>query len=570
MVTTETEVLVVGAGPVGLLTSLLLEKLGIDYQLIERRSDLHAAPQAHVISSRSLEICRLAGLDVDRIRAAGPGPADTSSIRWVDRLAGRDLGVFSLLSDQASIHRMLTETPTPICNLSQDRFERILFDHLQRADRVLFNHAWESLSETGDDYLSRVQGPAGEITEVRSRFVIGADGAGSRVRKAVGAEMLGPENLQTYVTIHFSADLRERLSGREGLLYWVVEDDCDGIFIAHDIDGNWIFMKSVADDEPLDPIDEDKFGGILQSAIGAELEFKIHSMQSWRMSAQISSSYQRGRIFLVGDAAHRFPPTGGIGMNTGFQDAHNLVWKIGMASRGYSDALLSSYEPERKPAAEANSAQSVANARKMTEVTDLLDVDADGRISMSDIDAVFEDVERLADVQAAVDRQGAHFNMSGLDLGVCYHSAAVLEDGPPPRSDDPVSVYVPSTTPGARLPHAWLNCENGPCSTLDLVRYDEYMVLAAGAAPRGLERVINGLVADGGYPLHLECVGEGERCEPADDAFLSLFRLADVLLVRPDGHIAARLPAESGAARIAEIVAALLPARAPEDVLRTG
>lgn len=554
----KTEVLVVGAGPVGLLTGLLLEKLGIDYRIIERRPDLHTAPQAHVISSRSLEICRSVGIDDALIRSAGPSPMDTSSIRWVDRLAGRDLGVFHLDRDQPSIHRMLTESPTPICNLSQDQFERILFDHLPGSGRVLFDHAWESLSSTDDGYLSRVRGPDGGLTELRSQFVVGADGASSRVRKAMGAEMAGPENLQTYVTIHFSADLRERLNGREGLLYWVVEDSCEGIFIAHDIDGNWIFMKSVGEDEPLDPIDEEKFASLLQAAVGAEVALQVHSMQSWRMSAQISSSYQQGGVFLVGDAAHRFPPTGGIGMNTGFQDAHNLVWKIGMARAGYSAVLLDSYEIERKPAAEANSAQSVANARKMTEVTDLLDVDADGHVSMLDIDATFDDPDRMADVQAAVDRQGAHFNMSGLDLGICYHSNAVIEDGAPPQSNDPVSVYLPSTTPGGRLPHAWLSRDGESCSTLDLVRYDSFLVLAAGPGVGGLESAVSALVANG-YPLHLECVGSGESCQPADDSFNTLFTQSEVLLVRPDGHIAARLPADLAVSHLAENIMALLP-----------
>ena len=119
----ETDVLIVGAGPVGLVTALLLRKAGLDALVIERRPTLHQAPQAHVISSRSLEICRAIGMSDGPIRAAGPNPADTIYVRWVDRLAGRDLGVFSMAANPGVLAHMLSVTPTPTTNLSQDQFD---------------------------------------------------------------------------------------------------------------------------------------------------------------------------------------------------------------------------------------------------------------------------------------------------------------------------------------------------------------------------------------------------------------------------------------------------------------
>ena len=116
----QTDVLIVGAGPVGLVTALMFEKLGINWRIVERRSKLHQAPQAHVISSRALEICRSLGIDDAEIRALGPNPEDTLNIRWVDHLLGRDLGVYSMASDPDSAMRLFAQTPTPICNLSQD------------------------------------------------------------------------------------------------------------------------------------------------------------------------------------------------------------------------------------------------------------------------------------------------------------------------------------------------------------------------------------------------------------------------------------------------------------------
>ena len=113
MTSVNTTVLIVGGGPAGLLAGMLLDKLGIDFLIVERRADLHQAPQAHVISSRSLEICRAVGIDDASIRALGPDPMKSASVRWVDRLLGRDLGVFSMAGDQEGLVRMLTQSPTP-------------------------------------------------------------------------------------------------------------------------------------------------------------------------------------------------------------------------------------------------------------------------------------------------------------------------------------------------------------------------------------------------------------------------------------------------------------------------
>ena len=560
MTSVNTTVLIVGGGPAGLLSGMLLDQLGIDFVIVERHADLHQAPQAHVISSRSLEICRAVGIDDASIRALGPDPMQTRAVRWVDRLLGRDLGVFTLGSDPGEVHRMLTQSPTPTTNLSQDQFEQVLFGRLAEtagAEKVRFGHRWEGFKELpGGGYVSTVV--AGDETlSISSKYLIGADGAGSRVRKACGFDMVGPDNIQTFVTVHFKADLGESLQGREGLLYWVMDEQVDGVFIAHDIDrGNWIFMKTVDETENLEKLDEARFAGLLREAIGADVPHEVLSLNSWRMTSQISSGYRKDGVFLVGDAAHRFPPTGGIGMNTGFQDVHNLIWKIGMVEGGMDAGIFDTYEPERKPVAQTNSEQSFHNARKMMEVAVQLDANGDGKITADDLTAVLADDSRQAAVQQAIDAQAAHFNMAGLDLGVCYSGRGVIEDGAPPVSENPVSVYLPSTTPGARLPHAPLERDGAPISTLDLVPYDRFLVWTQSDADDGLNAVVAELTQQG-VPVSLQRLSEQAGIQPVDDSFAALFPSNEVLVLRPDGHIAARVPANQAAEGVARAIGQL-------------
>jgi hypothetical protein len=219
-------------------------------------------------------------------------------------------------------------------------------------------------------------------------------------------------------------------------------------------------------------------------------------------------------------------------------------------------ALLDTYEVERKPVAETNSEKSLINAVKMAEVARVLDVDGDNQISFSDLDAVMADPERCAEVQNAIDDQGAHFNMSGLDLGFCYSSSAVRVDGTPPQSDDPVSHYLPSVTPGARMPHAWLLSGETRLSTLDLIRYGQLLVLAA-APGNDLEDAVDRL-RESGYPIDSATIGTGADLKPEDDSFAQLFG-DNVLLVRPDGHIAARFAPATAAEELFDVVSALYP-----------
>ena len=538
----ETAVLIVGGGPVGMMMGLLLAKGGVRSVIVERRTGLHQMLQAHVISTRSMEICRTAGVDEAAMRSQATQPQDMAHIRWVSTLAEPGLGAYALVRGPEDMAAMLQQSPTPICNLSQHLFEPVLLNAVQRTGMIdlRFGCEWTRFERTSGGFLSRINSAEGTSMAVASRYLIGADGAGSKVRDALDIAMRGPERLAAYCNLFFSANLRSLLAERPALLYWVMDPEFAGVFIAHNIDSTWIYMKNLDLEDP-DPkaFSPKECRRLLRGAIGAQAAFELHGASPWTMTAQVAESYGGDGAFLIGDAAHRFPPTGGIGMNTGIGDAHNLAWRIAFAERGFGAALPNGYEAERRTVAQANCEQSARNFHKLDQVAQAMGLSADWEASRRALSLVRQDDGRRAKAQAAIDNQAEHFNMSGLDLGVCYRGAAVIDDGEPPAPSNPVSQYLPSTTPGARLPHAPVVRNGAPCSTLDLVHYDGFRLLhqagddSAAAAADAL--------AGQGLPIKVASVGPGGDAQAADATLDKLLDLANQpLLVRPDGHIAWR------------------------------
>jgi 2,4-dichlorophenol 6-monooxygenase len=520
----EVDVLISGAGPVGLACALLLRNLGITVAVIEARAGTHRAPQAHVVSSRTLEILTGAGVPEERLRALSTPITEIPAIRWVDSLNGTQHGCFELLG-AGQAEKILAATPTPIANISQDRLEPLLLAEARDAGaRVDFGHRWLRSERLADQRLvSHVGVDGGEEVRIRSRFLFACDGASSDIRHACGIEMVGPELVQSFVGIHFHADLRELLAERPALLFEFLGGAAAGFFICHRVDSDWVFMH------PYNPEtkDRDWFTNarahqLVLDAIGADVPVEIASVAPWRMSSQVAASYRQGPIFLLGDAAHRFPPTGGIGMNTGIGDAHNLGWKVAMAMGGHADdRLLDTYELERRPVAVANADQSLSNYRKM--------------------DLIEEALAGGGDVQAAIDAQPEHFDMLGLDLGYRYRSPAILDDD---AADLPVENVVRDVplglVPGYRLPHVWLADGGGMVSTLGLVRPDEFVLLTGTRSD---------LWADAG-------VAKTDRAAGALLGDIGGLGPEAAVLVRPDGHIAwvcAQAPSDPAAAVAAAI-----------------
>lgn len=547
-ISADVDVLIVGAGPVGMLGGILASRLGLTSLVVERRDGPQTAPAAHVVNARTYEICRQAGLDMNRIFAEGKSEADAGHVNFVTRLSGDLIG---RLPFERQGDACLEYTPTPLRNLSQHRFEPILADELRASPgaELLYAHRWEHAEQFAGGVVSDIIDlGTGTTTRVRSRYVIGCDGAGSRVRKLLGIEMVGPPLLQCYLMIHFAADLRALTADRPAVLHFTLDPESAGAFIAHDVESDWVFMHAVDPSiESVEDYDDDRCRDVIENAAGTELDAEILGRGMWWMSSQTADSMGRGRIFLAGDSAHRFPPTGGLGLNSGVQDIHGLMWRLAAILAGRaSDALLDSYETERIPVARNNARQSLVNAIKLVELPVALGIDVDP--STERLHASLADPSKADEIAAAVELQREHFDLFGLQLGYLYGKGALVPEEPAPDPST-ASDYVPTARPGARMPHAWLD-EIGGRSTLDLVPVDRPVLFSFGDHEAWADAVGTAEVAT---------VRVGVDT-PALDAWRTLCDVDEggALLVRPDHHVAwrARGAAQTpGLARALDVIA---------------
>ena len=568
-------VLIVGAGPAGATAALLLAKHGIDTLVVERRVAPSTHPAAHVLSTRTVEIFRELGLEHD-VRRLSSRIYELRNVVYATSLTGPELGRITIHDPESTEAQLLQSvSPTRAVNLSQNVLEPLLWDQLEACKRVEFQRGrvYQNHRETSDGVEVRGTGPDGGGEWVATgRYLIGADGAGSHVRRTCGLKMRGPV-LQHVISVHFSADLRPYLWSRRAPVMLTCTPRGQGIIIVHSSPDDFVFQFPYFPPvQRLEDFTADDCRRRIRDAVGhRDLAVDIHSVQSWAMTAQVANRYRKGRIFLVGDAAHRFPPTGGLGLNTGVHDAHNLAWKLAWEISGRAPAnLLDTYEAERRPVGIANTEHSVKNFDGLMDVFAALGLPRSGaralqalagsrlmaalprpasRRMLTALTAVA--MQRLGrvtsrgrigarsryKVQEVIARQGGHFRTWGLDLGVHY-GRGFLDDGD--ISDDVVNIefYTPIVRVGGRLPHAWVQYNGARVSTLDLLARDTLTVVAASQHKSSWRDAQTAV----GRPLTVIGVDLAAGSGP-----LRPLAAGQALLLRPDAHIAAVLdPSSNG------------------------
>ncbi|WP_084572774.1 FAD-dependent monooxygenase [Methylocapsa aurea] len=541
------EVLIIGAGPVGLSSALQLGRLGVNTLLVERRGGLSRHPKAGGIHARTMEIFRRWDIS-DEIRSVGRGDlppgVGPSGFAWVTRLSGIELGRIEFGLSPEDQKKWASYSPEPPGFCGQDLYEPILFREVSRYPSVRVELARRaSVVGQDDEGVSIVieDEASGRSELVRARYVIACDGVRSPTRGALGIGESGYGAFGDSISVQFRADLEKHRRGRNFGLFWVANPDTQGAFTWRRRSDSWLYNFDPKPGEDAESYTADRCRDIIRKAVGdSDVGIEIESILPWKHDQAVSDAWRAGRVFLAGDAAHRFPPHGGFGMNSGVQDSVNLVWKLVLVLRGQAgDALLDTYEAERKPVAEFNGRQCLENTHRMEETGWLLRDPG----SLADIEKPGLEGQAARDrVAAAIPRQREQFYSHGQQFGSIYESAAVIPDGTEPERST-ISDYYMTAHPGARAPHLWLTSPGGgELSTLDL--FGDGFVVLAGREGRAWRDAARSIGEGGAIPLTGYTVGLGgdfiERSE--EKTLIALYGLAPdgAVLVRPDGHVAFR------------------------------
>ncbi|GAA0385765.1 FAD-dependent oxidoreductase [Acrocarpospora corrugata] len=435
-------VIIAGGGPTGLCASIALSRLDVRSLLVERHPATSAFPKGRALSIRTMEILRRYGLE-DHVTKAGLPRTESLHFYFGDALTSAEYIRRGNLPDPA--RAALSPTFTTVC--SQDILEPLLREEAeaQACGELWFGHELVALSQDPTGVTAEIQGPDGTTRIIRAAYLIGADGAGSFVRRRLGITMDGDAELSRNLNILFDADLRPRVRDRLSLIYTIANPSLTGTFMAVDNQRRWLF-NLIHDParQGVDGLTRDGCVEVVRRAAGLpDLELTVTGVQEWTAAALLARHYRDDRVFLAGDAAHPMTPYGGFGMNCGIQDADNLAWKLAWVLAGKAGtALLGSYEAERRPVGAATVAESRHSLLAALAASGVSGPRPQGRPS------------------------------DGLVLGYTYDgpAAAVVPDGSaPPDISDAVAVYQPVARPGHRVPHAWLTDEDGrTVSTLDL------------------------------------------------------------------------------------------------------
>ncbi|KAL3649866.1 hypothetical protein CASFOL_006269 [Castilleja foliolosa] len=549
-------VLIVGAGPVGLVLSILLTKLGVKCTVLEKSGAFSRHPQAHFINNRSMEIfLKLNGLADEILRYQPPVDLWRKFI-YCTSLTGSVLGSVDHMKPQ-DFER--TVSPVSVAHFSQYKLTSLLIKQLEDIDfhirsngltnsdnnklaerAILMGHECSAinLTENGVSVSAYVktEGKKHVTKDFHCKFVVATDGAGSTVRKLMGIGMSGEHDLQKLISVHFiSQDLgRYLINERPGMLFFVFNTEAIGVIVAHDLkQGEFVLqVPFYPPQQKFEDFSSRMCKKLISELVGRELsDINVVDVKPWVMHAEVADAFLGGnnRIILAGDAAHRFPPAGGFGMNTGIQDAHNLAWKLASVIKGIAPpSIISTYETERRQIANFNTALSVENFKAAMAVPAALGLNPGlansvhrtinntlGSILPSDLQRVILDgifsigrmqvsdsllnennplgSSRLSKLKQIFDEgKSLQLQFPAEDIGFSQYTKGALvpdDDSLSSAQESPTGRrrnYVPSSDPGSRLPHmkiqplSSLSTEDA-FSTLDLVSGDniEFLLIIA-------------------------------------------------------------------------------------------
>jgi 2-polyprenyl-6-methoxyphenol hydroxylase-like FAD-dependent oxidoreductase len=526
----DTDVIIVGGGPAGLTLANELGLRGIPVILLDQDEATSINPQANATQARTMEHYRRLGF-ADEVRSEGMPPDYPTDIVYYTRFSTFELARFQLPS--AAKARDLAKTLSGSWSaaelphrVSQMYVEQVLFKHAKKypTTDLRYEHRVTAVVDHGEHVSATAEGPDGEIT-VTGRYLVGCDGPRSLVRQHLGIKYQGETGVERdFVGGHMHAvylrspHIYDAMVGEPGWMHVNVHVDRRCFFVALDGKEEFVFHTQLKPGEDKDNISEAQARTMLAQCMGRNVDHEVITRSSWTAGfTLVAEKLSEGRLFIAGDAAHLFTPTGGLGYNTAVEDVVNLGWKLAARIKGWGgDSLLASYHLERHPGAVRNTnyARGFADSLGLFKPSPHLE------------DETPEGEKLRAEAGEYFGNHGRkEFNIPGITFGTRFDgSPIIVPDGtdPPP---DLVNEYVPSACPGGRAPHTWLDEERSLYDAFG----QEFTLLKLGGA-NGSDDLEKAAVVFG-LPLQvLEAPGEAIR-----DLYA-----ADMALIRPDQSVAWR------------------------------
>lgn len=554
-------VLIVGAGGCGLTASIALSELGVRSLLVERHATSGLLPKARYLNQRTMEVFRQLGV-ADAIYAKSMPLKYISRIRWCTTLAGDgplDRKTFFAIDSfgGGALTHYAVDSPCESTLYPQVRLEPLLRREAEARTHgeLLYSHELLTVEQDAQQVVATLRDRiSNEEFRVVADYLIAADG-GRTVGPIVGSKLSGATKLVDMVTVYFRADLSNWWDDDNAMTTWFVNPDggswSSGVlgklgptrFDRHSEE--WMFHFSFRPDDPA-RFDEASLLPRMRELLKLpDLHPDIIGIGHWEVEGVLADRYRFGRIFLAGDAAHRHPPTTGLGLNSAIQDAHNLAWKLASVIGGSaSDALLDSYETERRPVAERNVKWALMTFQNhpLTDAGIGL-VRGNGEASRASFESFFADDDegrtRRARLNDIMSIQRMEWQAHDLELGFAYEGGAVSADGSAaPRRDPMGGTYLPTTRPGHRLPHAWIEIDGQRRSTLDLTGKGAF-VLITGSAGSDWVRAARIVSERAGVSIQVHAIDHDASNPDGGNRWDLLREIQDdgAVLVRPDNHV---------------------------------